>query len=163
MADGRHLYVIGGNSNTGSLDIVERCNTLEKRMGAGGAAVSQKLYVFGDLPSKNYSYSNFCEIYDPITDVWSSIAIALSVQLPQDKIFVSVASFRRKIFVCHVSDQDDPRQIVSLQVYDTVTSEWKTCANICQSSKNFITISRLRIPTARKVLDMCEVLSSPSF
>ena len=128
-------------------------------MGAGGAAVSQKLFVFGGLPSKNYSDSNFCEIYDPITDVWSGVAIALCTVFP-GKNYVSVASFRRKIFVCHVSDQDNRQQNVSLQVYDTVTSEWTTCANICQSSQNFITISRLRIP--RKVLDMCEVLSLPS-
>ena len=171
VADGRHLYVIGGNSNSGSLDIVERydpkekawhtvASTLEKRTGAGGAAVNQKLYVFGGLHSENYSDSNFCEIYDPITDVWSGIAIPLSTASP-GRNYVSVASFGRKIFVCHVSDQDDPQQIVSLQVYDTVRSEWKACANICQSSQNFITISRLRIP--RKVLDMCEVLSSPRF
>ena len=170
VADEKHLYVIGGISNSGSLDVVERydpkekawhsvASTLEKRVSAGGAVVSQKLYVFGGLHGKNYSDSNFCEIYDPITDVWSSVAIALCTVFPGRNI-VSVASFRRKIFVCNVSDQEDAQQNVSLQVYDTVTSEWKTCANICQSSQNFITISRLRIP--RKVLDVCKVLSFPS-
>ena len=169
VADGRHLYAIGGISNSASLDIVERYNpkekawhtvasTLEKRVSAGGAAVSQKLYVFGGLHGTKYSDSNFCEIYDPVTDVWNSIGIALCTPFPGRNV-VSVASFRRKIFVCQVFEQDDAQQNVSLQVYDTVTSEWKTCANICQSSQNFITISRLRIP--RTVLDMCEVLSFP--
>ena len=167
VADGRHLYAIGGNSDSGSLDIVERydpkekawhtvASTLEKRMGAGGAAVSQKLYVFEGLRGRDYSDSNFCEIYDPITDVWSHVAITLCTVFPE-KNTVSVASFRGKIFVCHVFDQDDPQQNVPLQVYDTVTSEWKTCSNVCQSSENQITISRLRMP--RKVLDMCKVLS----
>lgn len=79
------------------------------------------------------------------------------VQFFQEKNTVSVVSFRGKIFVCHVFDQDDPQQNVPLQVYDTVTSEWKTCTNICQRSENQITISRLRMP--RRVLDMCKVLS----
>ena len=174
VADGRHLYAIGGNSNSGFMDTVERydpkekawhtvTSTLEKRVGAGGAAVSKKLYVFGGLRGEYYSDSNFCEIYDPTTDVWSSITVALCTVFPGKNTRVasvaSVASFRRKIFVCPIFVQDDPQQNVPLQVYDTVTSEWKTCANIpvFQSSQNRFTISRLRIP--RKLLDMCEVLS----
>ena len=169
VADGRHLYAIGGNSDSGTLDIVERydpkekawhtvASTLEKRVGAGGAAVSQKLYVFGGLCSKAYSDSDFCEIYDATTDVWSSVAVALCKVFP-GKNTLSVASFRRKIFVCHIFVQDDPQQNAPLQVYDIVTNEWKTCANIpvFQSFQNRFTISRLRIP--RKVLAMCEVLS----
>ena len=118
------MYAIGGNSDSGCLDIVERydpkekawhtvASTLEKRMGAGDAAVSQKLHVFGGLRGKDYSDSNFCEIYDPITDVWSSVAITLCTVFPE-KNTVSVASFRGKIFVCHVFDQDDPQQNVPL-------------------------------------------------
>jgi len=167
VADGRHLYAIGGNSESGYLDVVERydpkekawqtaASTLERRMGAGGAAVSQRLYVFGGLHSEDDSDSNVCEMYDPITDVWSSVTIPLCTVFP-GKSTVSVASFRRKISVCHVFDQDDPQRKKLLQVYDTVTSEWKTCSNICQSSLKRLTISRLRIP--RKVWDICEVLS----
>jgi len=100
------LYAIGGNSDSGCLDIVERydpkekawhtvASTLEKRMGAGDAAVSQKLHVFGGLRGKDYSDSNFCEIYDPITDVWSGVAITLCTIFPGKK-HCKCGEFQRK-------------------------------------------------------------------
>ena len=165
IADGRHLYAIGGNSDSGALDIVERfdskekawhnvASTLEKRIGSGGAAVSQKLYVFGGL--RTGDYSNFCEVYDPISDVWSCIANTLCTGTPK-KSTVSVASLKRNIFVCPLFEQDNAQNDMSLWVYDTVTSEWRTCANLCQSSLHRFIIARLRMP--KRVLDMCEVLS----
>ena len=88
--------------------------------------------------------------------MWSCIANTLCTGTPK-KSTVSVASLKRNIFVCPLFEQDNAQNDMSLWVYDTVTSEWRTCANLCQSSLHRFIIARLRMP--KRVLDMCEVLS----
>ena len=157
VATGSHLYAIGGNSGVGPVNIVERFDpeekawclvapTLEHRAAACGAAVSEKVFVFGGIRSEERSHSIFCEIYDPVTDMWSSIANTVT-----PRVYASAVSFKGDIFVC-----GDFGEHASLQIYDVVTSGWKFCTKVPQSSEQF-KISCLRIP--REVLDKCEALS----
>ena len=133
VADGNHLYAIGGNSSSGYLDIAERfdpkekswsriASTVEKRRGAGGAAVNQKVFVFGGILKQGASNTNFCEVYDPAIDMWSSIASTFDSRSYHKP--VSVASLKEKIYmyVCGDFEQDDSQE-KTLQVYDAVTSE----------------------------------------
>ena len=167
VADGSHLYAIGGKSDDGSVDIAERfdakekawsriASTLEKRGGAGGAAVNQRVFVFGGCDY--YSDSDFCEVYNPVTDVWNAIT-ANTILAPRSR-FMSVASFKGKIFVCGEFEQDDSVEDMSLQLFDTVSSEWTSYIDVPDlgnlSSEKY-KISSLRMP--REVLGKCEVLS----
>ena len=126
VATGSHLYAIGGRSDVGPVNIAERFDpkekawclvapTLERRVTACGSAVSEKVYVFGGLRSESYSHSNFCEMYDPVTDMWSSIVNTVTA-----KGYVSAVSFKGNIFVCGEFGED-----ASLQIFNIVTSEWK--------------------------------------
>jgi len=156
-ASGSHLYAIGGKSDVEYVNIVERFDpeekawclvapTLEKRVAGCGAVVNEKVFVFGGRGSENYSHSSFCEVYDPVTDMWSSIANTVT-----PRGYTSAVSFKGNIFLCGHFGEDS-----SLQIYDIVTSEWKFCSKFPQSGEQF-KICCLRIP--REVLDKCEVLS----
>jgi len=157
VATGSHLFAIGGKSDVESVNIVEKfdpkekawclvASTLAKRTAACGVAVHEKLFVFGGLRSENYPHSSFCEMYDPVTDMWSSIA---STDTP--KGFVSAVSFKGNIFVCC-----DFGRCASLRIFDIVTSELKFYTMVPLSSEEF-KLSCLRIP--REVLDRCKTLS----
>jgi len=163
VATGSHLYAIGGKSDDELVNIVERFDpkekawclvapTLENRVGACGAVVNEKVFVFGGQWRENYSHSNFCEMYDPVTDIWSTIAN--TVTQPRGK--VSAVSFKGKIFLCGDFEEDDSLESISLQIYDIVSSEWKFYTKFPQSGEKF-KMSCLRMP--REVLDKCEVLS----
>ncbi|XP_020626712.1 kelch-like protein diablo [Orbicella faveolata] len=152
-----YLYAIGGKSDVEPVNIVERFDpkekawclaapTLGKRVAACGVAVNEKMFVFGGFRSEKYSHSSFCEMYDPVTDMWSSIANTIT-----PRGYTSAVSFKGNIFVCGEFGED-----ASLQIYNIVTSEWKFCTKFPQSTEKF-KISCLRIP--REVLDKCEVLS----
>ena len=157
VATTSHLYAIGGKSDVERVNIVERFDpkekawylgapTLEKRVAPCGVAVNEKLFVFGGFTRENYSHSNFCEMYDPVTDTWNRIANTVT-----PRGLVSALSFKGNIFVCGDFGEYD-----SLQIYNTATSEWKFCSKFPKDDEQFI-ISCLRIP--REVLDKCEVLS----
>ena len=158
VATGIHLYAIGGRSDVGSVNIVERFDpkektwclvapTLEKRVAPCGAAVNEKIFVFGRVIGENNSHSNFCEMYDPVTGMWSSTANTAT-----PKVYASAVSFKGGIFVCGDFGGDN-----SLQIYDIVTSEWKFCSKFPQNDEQF-KICCLRIP--RGVLNSCEELMS---
>jgi len=157
VATGSYLYAIGGKSDVGPESIVERfdpkekawcqvASTLEKRVTACGVAVNERLFVFGGLRSEKYPHASFCEMYDPVTDMWSNITNAIT-----PRWYVSAVSFKGNIFVWGEFGED-----ASLQIYDIVTSEWKFCTKVPQSGEK-LRISCIRIP--REVLDKCEVLS----
>ena len=159
VATGNHLYAVGGRSDVGSVNTVERFDPKEKvwclvapvlvqcRLHACGVAVNEKLFVFGGRVRDEYSNSHFCEMYDPVTDMWSSIANTVT-----PRVCTSAVSFKGDIFVC-VCDYGEG---ASLQVYDVVTNEWKFFTKVPQSGERF-NISCLRIP--REVLNRCKVLS----
>ena len=158
VATASHLYAIGGNSDVGCVNIAERFDPkkkvwclvapiLESRIGACGVAVNEKLFVFGGLMREEYQHSSFCEMYDPVTDMWSSITNTVT-----PRVFASAMNFKGDIFVFTCDFGED----ASLQIYDVVTNEWKFCTMFPQSGEDF-QISSLRIP--RSVLNRCKVLS----
>jgi len=160
VATGSHLYAIGGISDVGDVNIVERFDpkektwclvtpTIEKRVGACGAVVNEKVFVFGGLNGEMYPHSSFCEMYDPVTDMWSNIPNTVT-----PRGFVSAVSFKGNIFVCGDFEEGDNCQ--SLHIYNVVTSECEFCTKFPWSLEK-VKISCLRIP--REVLDKCEVLS----
>ena len=166
VADGSFLYAIGGNSDAGYVEVAERfdpkekswsriMSTLKKRAGAGGAAVNQKVFVFGGLQSEDYSDSNFCEMFNPESGMWNAITTNTLIS-PRGRC-VSVVSFKGKIFVCGELKADDSHGKMSLQVYDTVTNKWTSCSNFPWQLPINFKISCLRMP--REVLDTCEVVS----
>ena len=164
VATGNHLYAIGGRSDVELVNTVERFDPKEKAWclvapileyssGGCGVAVNENVFVFGGQWRENYSHSNFCLMYDPATDVWSTCTIVNTVTRPRGK--VSAVSFKGNCFLCGDFEEDEDESI-SLQIYDIVTNERKFCTKLPKSGERY-NISCLRIP--RKVLDKCEVLT----
>jgi len=163
VATGNHLYAIGGQSDVGPVNTVERFGpkektwylatpSIEKRVSASGAVVNEKVFVFGGLRSENYSHSSFCEMYDPVTGMWSNIPVTVT-----PRGFVSAVSFKGNIFVCgNFVEGFSPQESTSMQIYNVATSEWEFCTRFPQSGDKF-KLSCLRIP--REVLDKCALLS----
>ena len=87
-------------------------------------------------------------MYDPVTDLWSSIANRI---IP--RVCVSAVSFKGHIFVRGDFGEDASLQIF---IYDAVTNEWKFCTMFPQTGEDF-KISCLRI--SREVFNRCKVLS----
>ena len=162
MADGTYLYAIGGMSDTGKfMNIVERfdptnntwdkcCSTLAGRRHAAGAAIKQRVFVFGGLSEQ--SAADSCEVYDPATNIWTGIPSAVA-----PRGYASAVSFKEHIYVfgCFQSE-DGGRQEMSLQAYDVDSNEWVPL--IRSFGSRFFKISRLRI--LRDVLLTCQVLES---
>ena len=157
VATGSHLYAIGGKSDVGGVNIVEKFDPkektlclvapmLEKRVGASGVVVNEKMFVFGGFTKERFLQSSFCEIYEPVTDMWRNIPNTVT-----PRGYASAVSFKGNIFV-----SGDFGEYDSLQIYNIVTSEWKCCTRFPQSGEQF-KISCLRIP--KEVLDKCEALS----
>ena len=157
VAGKNFLYAVGGSW----LNIVERFDptekawstiapTLEKRSGACGAAVSEKVFVFGGL-GNDATEATFCEMYDPAINVWSSIISTVISRLD----YLSAVSFKGKIYVCGCFGQDGSQKMF-LQEYDADSNEWKFCSSVSSGSEKYV-ICSLRIP--KDVLDGCKVFS----
>ncbi|KAL9974723.1 hypothetical protein ACROYT_G011802 [Oculina patagonica] len=162
VADESHLYAIGGNSSGSRSRFAERFDpiakawrsiapTLKGRVGAGGAAVNHKVFVFGGLTDVAPA-SKACEMYDPATNTWS--AINSRVALPG---FTSAVRFKGKMYLSGDFKEGESKGNMVLQVFDTITNEWTSCTNPLLASLEKLKISSLRIP--REVLDRCAVLS----
>ena len=168
VADRNSLYAIGGHGTSGNLEIVERfdptektwtkiASTSEKRGFASGTAVNQKVFVFGGLNVRGrIPDSKFCEIYDPATNIWSSIS---NIAAPAGGL-ISVVSFKGKIFASGGFGQERSQRVV-LREYDA-----DALSRNCESFRDISlpptenkakVISILRIP--REVLETCEEVS----
>ena len=133
VADSKSLYVIGGNSSTGYLDIAERYDpdadswseipsTIWKRAGACGAVIREKVFVFGGL-SSTASSGNFIEMYDPTANNWININSAIA-----PRGFSRAVSVKGQVFVLGCFEQDDSLEgVTSLWMYDVDQNEWKPC------------------------------------
>ena len=162
VGDGSYLYAIGGMCETGKfMNIVERFNpanntwskcrsTLAKRRHAAGAAIKQKVFVFGGL--RDRSEADSCEVYDPTTDMWTGISSAVA-----PRGYTSAVSFKGHIYVlgCFQSE-DGSGQEMSLRAYDVDSNRWLPGTKSFGST--FFKISRLRI--LRDVLLTCQAVAS---
>ena len=162
VADGSYLYAIGGMCETGKfMNIVERFNptnntwskcrsTLARRRHAAGAAIKQKVFVFGGL--RDRSEADSCEVYDPTTDIWTGISSAVA-----PRGYTSAVSFKGHIYVlgCFQSE-DGSGQEMSLRAYDVDNNRWLPGTKSFGST--FFKISRLRI--LRDVLLTCQAVAS---
>lgn len=157
VSDGSFMYAIGGNTEIRPVDVVERFDpkekkweripsTLEKRMGAGGAAVNGSVFVFGGVCMGTKSASVFAEMYDPAINEWSSILTTAFVASKLRR--VSVVNFKETIYVFSEG---------KLHIYDTVTREWVYFGR-CPRVTSFSRLTCLRVP--REILNLCEVISA---
>ena len=129
VTDGSYLYAIGGSDQTGQyLNIVERFdprkNTWEnlppmltRRANAGGAAIKQRLFVFGGCQE---SRGGSCEMFDPATDMWSSIPSQVIQEKP-----TSAVSFKGKIYVFTADAGSSESE--KFQVFDADQNQWEPC------------------------------------
>ena len=152
VADCKSLYVIGGNSSTGYLDIAEKydpdtdswskiSSTIWKRAGACGAVVRGKVFVFGGL-SSTASAGNLIEVYDPTANNWISINSAIA-----PRGFSRAVSIKGQIFVLGCFGQDNSLEAVtSLWMYDVDRNEWKPCRKPRFVLGKLGLLSLLRIP-----------------
>lgn len=128
VTDGSYLYAIGGIDQTDQvLNIVERFdprkNTWEnlppmlaRRADTGGAAIKQRLFVFGGLDEGDDS----CEMFDPATNMWSSIPSQVIRRQP-----TSAVSFKGKIYVFTASYCLSESE--KFLVYDADQNQWEPC------------------------------------
>ena len=152
VADSRSLYVIGGNSSTGYLDIAEMYDpdadswskipsTIWKRAGACGAVIREKVFVFGGLSSTTPS-GNFIEMYDPTANNWININSAIA-----PRGFSRAVSVKGQVFVLGCFEQDDSLEgVTSLWMYDVDRNEWKPCCKPPFVLDKHGLLSPLRIP-----------------
>lgn len=152
VANSRSLYVIGGNSSSGYLDIAEKYDpdadswskipsTIWKRAGTCGAIIQEKVFVFGGLSSTAPSV-NFIEMYDPTANNWISIKSAI---VPRG---VSRAvSVKGQVFMLGCFEQDDSLEgKISLWMYDIDRNEWKPCCKTPYVLGKLGLLSPVRIP-----------------
>ncbi|KAL9959706.1 hypothetical protein ACROYT_G033052 [Oculina patagonica] len=133
VTDGGYLYAIGGMSaDYQYLDIVERFdpgnNTwselpsmITKRAFASGTTIRGKVFVIGGLQIASLT-GDACEMYDPDTNMWSSIPSAVA-----PRTYASSVSFKGQIYVNGVVQNEQGREVMSLQVFDVEKNEWKSC------------------------------------
>ena len=122
---------IGGTDKTGQyLNIVERFDPrkttwenlppmLARRTNAGGAAIKQRLFVFGGLHQHSTDRDS-CEVFDPATDMWSSIPSQFTLSQP-----TSAVSFKGKIYVFTADASLSESE--KFQVYDADQNQWEPC------------------------------------
>ncbi|XP_078370447.1 kelch-like protein 7 [Oculina patagonica] len=165
VADSNSLYAIGGLSQNVTLDVVEKfdpekncwkriASTLEKKWNACGAVVRGKVFLFGGFTDSESitSYSNLIEMYDPSTNMWSSIE---HMGAPIPPYIFSAVNFKGKVFVIGASRGARRFHSFSLQAYDVDKNEWEYCSFIAANHRLF-SVAALRIP--RDILDKCEVV-----
>ena len=152
VANSRSLYVIGGNSSSGYLDIAEKYDpdadswskipsTIWKRAGACGAIIRGKVFVFGGLSSTAPSV-NFIEMYDPTANSWISINSAIAPRGVSRAV-----SVKGQVFVFGCFEQDDSLEgETSLWMYDIDRNEWKPCCKPPHVWDELGLLSPLRIP-----------------
>ena len=159
VADESSMYAIGGCSWNGVADVVEKydpegnswsrvASTREKKMCCCGVLVNGKVFLFGGIVSRAVS-AILTEIYDPVSDVWTSVRNTSLMSL-----LVSAVSLKGDTFVLAISKVN--RQLVfRVYIYNGDTNEWKLCANAPFGVRLF---SPLKIP--RDILTTCKVVTS---
>ena len=164
VADESSMYAIGGWSMSwfGVLNVVEKydpqrnswsrvASTREKKMHCCGVLVNSKVFLFGGVKRKvPAAISTLIEIYDPVSDVWTSVQNTSLRSIP-----VSAVSLKGDIFVVFRSKENE--QIVSqVKIYNVDTNEWKLCAE-APAGAYLYGLAPLKIP--RDILSTCKVVT----
>ena len=162
VADESSMYAIGGWSRNGVADVVEKydpernswsrvASTREKKMHCCGVLVNSKAFLFGGVKRAAPAVlSTLIEIYDPVSDVWTSVQNTSLRSVP-----VSAVSLKGDIFVVFLSKEND--QIVSqVKIYNGDTNDWKLCAKAPAGAYLF-SLAPLKIP--KDILTTCKVVT----
>jgi hypothetical protein len=91
------------------------------RAGHGVAVVNGKIYVIGGI---NGSYLNINEMYDPVTDTWTT-----KTPMPTPRAYFAVATYLNKIYAIAGSTGIGSSTLVN-EVYDASTDTWETVSSL---------------------------------
>jgi N-acetylneuraminic acid mutarotase len=83
----------------------------------GLAVANGKIYAIGGY---NGSYLNVNEMYDPVTDTWTT-----KTPMPTPRAYFAVATYRNKIYAIAGSTGTGSSTLAN-EVYDTITDTWET-------------------------------------
>lgn len=162
VADESSMYSIGGWSRNGVVDVVEKydpernswsrvASTREKKMYCCGVMVNSKVFLFGGLKSTAPTVtSTLPEIYDPLSDVWTSVQYTPLRSLP-----VCAVSLKQDIFVLVLSREND-QVVFQVNIYNGDTNEWSLCAD-APTGVQLFSLAPLKIP--RDILTACKVVT----
>ena len=160
VADESSMYAIGGWSQNGVADVVEKydpqrnswsrvASTREKKMYCCGVLVNNKVFLFGGVMRKAPTIlSTLIEIYDPMSDGWTSLQNTFLRSMP-----ISAVSLKEEIFVL-VRKKENERVIHQVNIYHGETNEWKLCA---PTGVQLCSLAPLKIP--RDILTTCKVVT----
>ena len=160
VADESSMYAIGGWSQNGVADVVEKydpqrnswsrvASTREKKMYCCGVLVNNKVFLFGGVMRKAPTIlSTLIEIYDPMSDGWTSLQNTFLRSIP-----ISAVSLKEEIFVL-VRKKENERVIHQVNIYHGETNEWKLCA---PTGVQLCSLAPLKIP--RDILTTCKVVT----
>ena len=162
VADESSMYAIGGWSRIGVLNVVEKydpqrnswskvASTREKKAYCCGVLVDSKVFLFGGVKRKVPAIiSTLIEIYDPVSDGWTSLQNTFLRSIP-----ISAVSLKEEIFVL-VRKKENEQVIHQVNIYHGETNEWKLCA-IAPTGVQLCSLAPLKIP--RDILTTCKVVT----
>ena len=157
------MYAIGGWSWFGVMNVVEKYNpqrnswsrvasTREKKIHCCGVLVNSKVFLFGGVKRKVPAtvISTLTEIYDPVSDVWTSVQ-----NTSLRTILISAVSLKGDIFVV-VRSEENEQIVAQVKIYNVDTNEWKLCAK-APAGASLYSLAPLKIP--RDILTTCKVVT----
>ena len=144
VADGYHLYVIGGYDNifrgyTGATTVLRidihveegNCEEVaplnEGRYDAFGTAMNGKIYVAGG--KQNSSVLNTCEMYDPATNEWHMMP-----SLDVWRHSASMVCFQGSLFV--IGGFNSHSRELSVEMFDSSANKWMKKSTIPIKNEN---------------------------
>ncbi|HGJ65244.1 TPA: hypothetical protein ENS27_07620 [bacterium] len=97
------------------------------RGGLSTSVVNGKIYAIGGghFDGDNWSYVSTVEIYDPVTDTWST---RNKSDMPTARGLLSASMVNGKIYV--IGGQSDCCFLSTVEEYDPVTNRWTTKADM---------------------------------
>ena len=163
VADRSSLYVAGGCTDHHELlDVVEKydpeknswnrvASTNEKKVFSCGVIVNSKVFLFGGVVSIRPPLpSTLIEMFDPVSNLWTSIQIRGSTDL-----FSGAVRFKGEVFTMVMREFSDGSNRL-LRVYDVDKNKWNPCSK-APVGQRLCTFAPLRIP--KYTLNALQVVS----
>lgn len=110
-----------------------------------------KPYVFAVGGGSLFAIHNECEVYNPKTNVWASIA---SMQHKRSR--AGVASLRKLLFVC--GGYDGENDLASAECYNPLTNEWRQITPMGTKRSWWVFV---RLETILKIIKHLLLVSEP--